>query len=199
VIGRDIPLIRRVEHPALFRQTLSLACQHPAHILSLQKMVGQLQERGSINTVADYLDLLASAFLVEPIQKWSPRPLRTRSSIPKIIVRNSALVNALRPATPEEALADTEFRGHLVENAIGASLLNEEKELFYWNDRKYELDFVVREGERLLAIEVKSGRKRSAPGLGLFLKRVPQAKGLIIGGEGADLSLEDFFRHGITI
>lgn len=75
--------MRRIEHPALFRQTLGLACQHPAQIISLQKMLGQLQDHGSINTLANYLELIAGAFLVEPIRKFSPQVARVRTSSPE--------------------------------------------------------------------------------------------------------------------
>ncbi|MEK7382156.1 MAG: hypothetical protein AAB262_02610 [Elusimicrobiota bacterium] len=44
--------MHRIDHPALFRQTLTLVCRHPAEILSLQKMMGQLRDRGSLNTLA---------------------------------------------------------------------------------------------------------------------------------------------------
>ena len=113
VIGRDIPSVHRINQPALFRQTLALACQHPAEIISLQKLLGQLQDRGSINTLANYLELLAGAFLIEPIRKYSPRAIRVRASSPKLIVRNNALVTALRGVPFEETMKDRSFYGRL--------------------------------------------------------------------------------------
>ena len=104
VIGRDIPFVQRIDQPALFRQTLALACRHPAQIISLQKLLGQLQDRGSINTLANYLDLIAGAFLVAPIRKYSQRAIRVRVSSPKLIVRNNALVTALRGVPFEETM-----------------------------------------------------------------------------------------------
>ena len=35
-------------------------------------------------------------------------------------------------------------------------------ELFYWRDRNQEVDFIVKRGRRLIAIEVKSGRAPTA-------------------------------------
>ncbi|MBI5244160.1 MAG: ATP-binding protein [Elusimicrobia bacterium] len=197
VIGRDIPALRSIQHPALFRQALALACRHPAEIISLQKLLGQLQERGSINTLASYLELIAGAFLVEPVRKYSPRAIRVRASSPKLIVRNNALVTALRGVPFDETLKDRAFVGRLVENAVGAALVNAEETVFYWSERDKEVDFIVQRGEDILAIEVTIGGGHPTPGLRIFLKRYPKTRAVRIGGSYADLSLEQFFEHGI--
>lgn len=197
VIGRDIPAVQRIDHPALFRQTLALACQHPAEILSLQKMMGQLQDRGSLNTLANYLELIAGALLVEPVRKFSPRAIRVRASSPKLIARNNALISALRAIPFEETKRDRSFYGRMVENAVGAALLNDGDNVFYWSDRDKELDFVVQRGKEVLAIEVTVGEGRPVPGLKAFQSRYPEAKPVRIGGAQADLSIAEFFERGI--
>ncbi|MBK7190677.1 MAG: DUF4143 domain-containing protein, partial [bacterium] len=59
---------------------------------------------------------------------------------------NTALMTAVSGLTPEAALADREFRGRLVESAVGAHLANAaaagECELFYWREGSREVDFV---------------------------------------------------------
>lgn len=198
VIGRDIPSLHRIDNPALFRQTLLLACQHPAEIISLQKLVGQLQDRGSLHTVASYLELLAASFLVQPVRKWSPRALRVRNSSPKLIVQNNALINALRNVSYEQAESDKVFYGHLIENAVGAALINSGADVYYWNDRDKEVDFVVHKGRTVLGVEVKSGAGRSSA-LNIFRSRYPNARTIQIGGDGADITLEHFFEKGIEL
>lgn len=197
VIGRDIPAVHRIDHPALFRQTLALACQHPAEIISLQKMMGQLQDRGSVNTLANYLELIAGAFLVEPVRKYSPRAIRVRTSSPKLISRNNALITALRGVPFEETKRDRPFYGRLVENAVGAALLNDGDSVYYWSDRDKEVDFVVQRGKDILAIEVTVGEGHPVPGLKTFQSRYPGAKPILIGGAQADLSIEQFFEDGV--
>ena len=66
-----------------------------------------------------------------------------------------------------------------------------------WNERDREVDFVVRRGTRLYALEVKSGRASDAPGLNTFKARFPEAVPLRIGGQGADMRLQDFFENGL--
>ncbi len=196
VIARDVPLIYRVDNPALFRQALTVACQHPGEILSLQKMLGQLQEKGSINTLAHYLDILAGAFLVKPISKWSAKPIRVKASSPKMIVLNNALINSLRGIPYSSAMADRSFRGRLVENAVGAVLVNSREDVYYWNDRDIEVDFIIRRGEQLIALEVKSGGKGRRSGLNVFAERYPGTRKILVGDNG-DISLKDFLTKGL--
>ena len=174
VIGRDIPAVHRIDHPALFRQTLALVCRHPAEIISLQKLLGQLQDRGSINTLASYLDLIAGAYLVEPVRKYSPRAIRVRTSSPKLIARNNAIVTALRGVSFEETLRDRSVYGRLVENAVGATFLNAGEIVFYWSERDREVDFIVQRGQDLLAVEVTIGEGHPTPGLKTF-SSVPES------------------------
>ncbi len=57
-IGRDVLALASVRRPALLRQVFASAATMPAQIVSLQKLQGILQERGAIETVAHYIDLL---------------------------------------------------------------------------------------------------------------------------------------------
>src|SRR3990167_1448219 len=64
VLNKDILLLTPVTKPALFRQVFSLGCLHPAEVLSLNKMLGQLQEAGNASTIASYLRLLDAAMQI---------------------------------------------------------------------------------------------------------------------------------------
>ena len=79
--------------------------------------------------------------------------------------------------------------GRLVESAVGAHLANAaatgQCELFYWRERNCEVDFVVRAGKVLVAIEVKSGRTPGAlPGLGAFAEAFLPRRTLLVGSGG---------------
>jgi predicted AAA+ superfamily ATPase len=101
----------------------------------------------------------------------------------------------------EEARADHEFWGRLVESAVGAHLANAaymgDCELFYWRERNQEVDFVVRVGRAVTAIEVKSGRSRGThPGLAAFADAFKATRRLLVGGDG--IPVEDFLRQPVT-
>jgi len=82
-----------------------------------------------------------------------------------------------------------------VENAVGGHLcngLNSVKySVTYWRERNHEVDFVVARGDKLWAIEVKSGRRGKASGLSSFRNSYHAAIPLLVGGQC--IPLADFF------
>ena len=194
-IARDVLLMTRVDKPALLRRLFELGCRYSGQVLSYTKMLGQLQDAGNATTLAHYLDLLAGAGMLTGLQKYAGQAVRQRGSSPKLQVLNTALMTAQSGLSPDEAKSDREFRGRLVESAVGAHLANAAAggacELFYWRERNREVDFVVRTGRTVIAIEVKSGRApASFPGLGAFAEAFKPKRTLLVGGDG--IPLEEF-------
>ena len=194
-ISRDVLLLSRVDKPALLRRLFELGRAYSGQILSYTKMLGQLQDAGNTTTLAHYLQLLSGAGMLTGLQKYSGAVVRRRSSSPKLQVLNTALMTAGTGLTLEQARADREFWGRLVESAVGSHLANAAGggscELFYWRDRGREVDFVVRAGRALTAIEVKSGRSRGAlPGMAAFAEAFGPDRRLLVGGDG--IPVEEF-------
>jgi hypothetical protein len=191
-ISRDVLLLTRVDKPALLRRLFELACRYSGQALSYTKMLGQLHDAGNATTLAHYLDLLGGAGLVVGLQKYAGDVARSRGSSPKLQVLNTALLTAQSGLTLTEARGDGEFWGRLVESAVGAHLANAaaggECELYYWRERNQEVDFVVKAGRRLAAIEVKSGRAPQAHrGTAAFAAAFKPSRGLLVGGDGIEL------------
>jgi predicted AAA+ superfamily ATPase len=180
VIGKDILLNRKVANPALFRQAFEILCRYPAQEISYTKLLGQLQDKGNTDLIKYYIELYAGAFLIHPLEKYSAKGWLTRTSSPKNLISCPALYTMTAgPAV----LADPEQRGRVFELAVGALLLQLPGELFYWREKNAEVDFVYRHQGRLYAIEVKSGRKKSARGLEAFMKHFPEARPVILTPE----------------
>lgn len=194
VISRDVLQLQTVAKPALLRHLFALAACYPAQVLSYNKMLGQLHDAGNTTTLAHYLKLLETAFLVSGLEAYSHGRQRKRGSSPKLVLWNQALVNAFDPRDFEHARADAVWWGRLVENAVGAHLLNRlpgmEYTIAYWREANDEVDYVVSRGTTTWAIEVKSGRGGRVSGLAAFRRRYPKAKSLVIGAEG--VPLEEF-------
>jgi predicted AAA+ superfamily ATPase len=200
-IARDVLLLTRVDKPALLRRLFELACRYSGQALSYTKMLGQLQDAGNTTTLAHYLDLLAAAGMVCGLQKYAGDRARSRSSSPKLQVFNTALMTVTSGTSPDELRTDREFRGRLVESAVGAHLANAaatgECELFYWNERGREVDFVIKVRSRLIGIEVKSGRAPTAhPGTMAFAESFKTYRSLLVGGDG--ISVEEFLLRPVT-
>jgi predicted AAA+ superfamily ATPase len=194
-ISRDVLLLTRVDKPALLRHLFELGCRYSGQVLSFNKMLGQLHDAGNTTTLAHYLQLLDGAGLLTGLAKFSGRVARQRGSSPKLQALNTALVSAQSGLSFKEARVDRETWGRLVESAVGAHLANaaatRECELFYWRERNHEVDFVVRAGRALTAIEVKSGQRRELlPGLAAFADAFATSRMLLVGGDG--ISIEEF-------
>ena len=188
-IARDVLLLTRVDKPALLRRLFDLGCRYSGQVLSYTKMLGQLHDAGNTTTLAHYLDLLSAAGMLTGLPKYAGQAARQRGSSPKLQVLNTALVTAQSGLAPDEARADREFWGRLVESAVGAHLANAAAagvcELFYWRDNNREVDFVVKTGRVVTAIEVKSGRAPEAQaGLAAFAEAFKPRRTLLVGGDG---------------
>lgn len=188
-ISRDVLLLTRVDKPVLMRRIFELACRYSGQMLSYTKMLGQLLDAGNTTTLAHYLDLLAGAGMVRGLPKYAGDVARTRGSSPKLQVMNTALMSAIAGPDFKEAQGDREYWGRLVESAVGAHLANAETsgefELSYWREGNREVDFVVKSGARITAIEVKSGRApRSHSGMAAFSQAFGAGRGILVGGDG---------------
>jgi len=175
-ISKDILLLHPIEKPALLRKLFALACEYGGQILSYQKLLGQLADAGNTTTLAHYQRLLESAFLIKGLQKWSGGALRRRSSSPKWMPLNTALMTSLANKSFQEWRSDPNMWGRLVEVSVGGHLVNEgvqhSVEVYYWRKGNNEVDFILSKGSDLAAIEVKSGKRRTTlPCLELFRKK----------------------------
>jgi uncharacterized protein len=200
-IARDVLLLSRVDKPALLRRLFELACRYSGQILSYTKMLGQLQDAGNTTTLAHYLDLLAGAGMVCGLSKYAGDAARSRGSSPKLQVLNTALMTVTAGVSPQEVLVDREFRGRLIESAVGAHLANAaaagECELYYWRERGEEVDFVVKAHSRLTAIEVKSGRAPQAhSGTTAFAAAFKTKRTLLVGADG--ITVQEFLSRPVS-
>ncbi len=174
-IGRDLLQLHPVDQPALLRQIFGVAVSLPCQIISLQKMQGQLQGKGTLPTIQNYLSLLADAYLITGIEKYSKVPFRRRKSSPKLIIHDNGLIRAFeRPI--DQPLSESRL-GRYFKNAVGARLLEAGWDLFYWKDRDVEVDFVAHgRNDEHLAIEVKSSHvaDKELSGLRKFCEAHPE-------------------------
>jgi len=195
VISKDVLSLQTVNKPALLRNLFSLSAHFPAQILSYNKMLGQMHDAGNTTTLAHYLKLLESAFLVIGIENYSGNIIRTKSSSPKLILLNNALITAFDTKNYIETRKDLVWWGRLLENAVGAHIINSSQsistKIMYWRADNYEVDFVVTSGQKVWAVEIKSGIPGKLKGMREFCAKYPEAKPVIIGPGG--ISFEEFF------
>lgn len=197
ILTRDILEIEEIRNPALLRQVFELACIESAKELSLTKMQGTMNS-GTVPTIKNYLDILNKSMIVQPLQNYSPSRVKEKQSVSKMQVFNNAFRNRFGTFSFDEARVDPAEWGRLVESAVGAHLANramtDDYELFYWrNERRQECDYVLRKGQALVAIEVKSGSVDKTVGFEKFKEQFADnvTAAFIVGPHA--LPLDDFF------
>ena len=187
-INKDILMDTPIGKPALLRQTFELAAAYSGQILSLNKMLGSLQDAGNTTTLAGYINLLNESALLCGLQKFSMDTARRKASIPKFQVYNNALKTVLNPLTFEQALLDRKAWGHLFESGIGAYIVSQSFahrfEVYYWRERNDEVDFILKKKGTVVAIEVKSNAEKNTAGLSKFKEMFHPTEALVVGEGG---------------
>lgn len=156
---KDILALARIEKPAVLRQLFHLGCTYSGQIVAVTKLLVQLTDAGNTTTLTHYLQLLRAAGLLAGLEKYAAQAIRQRAAPPKLNVLNTAFLSVYSGKTFEQARADRSFWGHLVESSIGAHLLNTAAnglQVAYWRESPHEVDFVLHQGDRIGALEVKS-------------------------------------------
>ena len=206
VIEKDVLMTSNIYKPALMKQLFELGCGYSAEILSLTKLMGQLQDAGNVTTLASYLEILDQCALLTGLQKYANDDARKRGFIPKYQVYNNALLTAYKGRSFLTDRTDTTLWGRWVESTIGVHLLGMAEEadyqVYYWReparnkaDKDKEVDFIIVNDGEVTAIEVKSGRRGMNSGLPVFVEAFHPRKSFVVGSGG--VSLEDFLRCDI--
>lgn len=95
VLHKDILRLRPLAKPALFRQFIEIVRAYPCQEISYHKLLGQLQDKGNIDLIKNYLFLLECAFLYRALEKYSKKEYLKKGSSPKIVPLCPALCTGL--------------------------------------------------------------------------------------------------------
>ena len=195
-IERDVLSTKIVYKPSLMRQLFDLGCVYSGKELSLNKMLGQLLDAGNVTTLANYLATLEESRLLCGLHKYANDTARKYNSVPKLMVYNTALLSAQSGVTFEKAFTTPTEWGRWVESAVGAFLLNQADEegykMYYWRERNDEVDFIIENNRKCVAIEVKSGRRTGNEGLKKFKDQFQPVLSFVVGSGG--IPVEEFLK-----
>lgn len=183
------------------RAPFEIGAMYSAREISYRKLLGQLDDRGNTEVISHYLDLLSHAGLLSGLRKYDEKPLRSKTSSPRLLVHDTSLMTAASEEDAEALFANPAQKGHLIETAAGAYLLERSRQerfsVRWWRDRNDEVDFVITKGRKRTAIEVKGGHTRRTKGLGAFVEKYPGTYVLIVGAESC--LLEEFLLGNISL
>ena len=195
-ISKDILMLTRVDKPALLKRLFEVGSLYSGQILSFTKMLGQLQDAGNTITLSHYLNMLSDCGLLSGLEKYAGDVVRKRGSSPKFQVYNNALLTSHGDSTFSAVLNDSKNWGRLVESSVGAHLINnslpERYNVYYWREGDKEVDFVLEKNGKIIALEVKSGRRGYNSGMKVFSDKFRPSKVLLVGTDG--IPYEEFLR-----
>jgi predicted AAA+ superfamily ATPase len=187
-LSKDILMSTRIDKPALLKRLFEIGCLYSGQILSYTKILGQLQDAGNTTTLANYLNLLSDSGLLSGLDKYAGDVIRKRGSSPKFQVYNNALIASQGNTAYQKAIINPKLWGRLVESSAGTHLLNhsisEKYNLYYWREGNYEVDFVLEKGDKVIALEIKSGMKADNAGMAKFAEKFNPEKVLLVGTSG---------------
>ena len=198
-IEKDVLMTKVVYKPALMKQLFELGCAYSGKELSLNKMLGQLQDAGNVTTLAGYLTTLDESRLLCGLQKYASDNARKYNSVPKLMVYNTALFSVQSGMAFNIAFTTPNLWGRWVESAVGAHLLSQADEydykLYFWREKDDEVDFIIESNKRLIAIEVKSGQRTTNNGIPLFGGLFHPVHSLVVGSGG--IPIDEFLTWDI--
>lgn len=156
---RDASDFQGVEVPAAFRRLLELAAADAGQLVNQSTWASVAQV--SRATVARYLDVAQDAHLISLVAPFAGGRRAEVTGTPKAYYLDNGLRNAVFGGfAPAASRPD---RGALVENAVYAELRKRcglLDDIRFWRTKnKAEVDFVVRRGDRLVAVEAKAGAR----------------------------------------
>lgn len=164
IIYKDMAQILSIKEPAIIEQVFKIVLSDPGEIINIENLS---KETGiSRQTISLYLDYLEKSFLIKKLYTYSKSPRKTQRRVKKYYP-----VLFL-----PELVKKTEMFGKLFENFAVLELDAE----FFWRDSyKNEVDIIKIKENKVLPIEVKSG-KIEYNSLKLFMKKFKVPKGIIL-------------------
>lgn len=163
IVNRDVVQLSQIHHGRAASQIVALIAGQSGSVTSFNSLANSLGV--SRDTVAHYVSLLESVFLVRRIPAWS-RNLSTRATAtPKIVVTDSGVAaNVLGQDAGRLGRVGAPLGG-LMEGFVGMELARQlawsdaRVEMFHYRTRdQVEVDLVLEDRlGRVAALEVKSG------------------------------------------
>lgn len=195
---KDTSDLHQIERPAVFRRLLELAAADVGNLVNLTEWAGLAQ--ASRNTVGRYLEIAEEAHVLRLVPPFAEGKRAEITGTPKIFFLDNGLRNAVFGGF--NASRERPDCGALWENAVFNELAKRLElldEIRFWRSKSgAEIDFVVRRGEKMVAIEVKAAglvRPAVSRGAHSFLEAYKPA---CLGVVNASLRL-DTVEEGVTV
>lgn len=194
-LERDLRQLTQISSLIDFRNLLQLLALQTGQLLN-QSEIGR--EVGLAQATAHrYINLVETTHLLERVLPYTAGRMQRLVKSPKVFWMDPGLPVFLSGYYDAESLSTARELGSFFEGLIYqhlnvlCGLMTPKARLYFWRTRTgEEVDFVVEQGRRMLAIEVKwtdNPRYQHAEGLRSFLDAHPNAQGGILLHRGTEV------------
>lgn len=190
-LERDVRDLSQIGNVVSFRHLLHLAAHRTGQLLS----PSQLGRDAKINaaTTSRYLSLLETSFVIHRLSPYLKNKASRLIKSHKVYVGDSGLACYLSGI---ENLESEMLSGAMFETFVAQNLLGiidsrwPNAALHFWNVQgRYEVDFVIEEGSKCIAIEVKASSRwheKDLSGIKAFLSYTPHCVAAILAYNGKE-------------
>lgn len=162
-VERDVRQLLKVQDLESFQRFVSLCAGRTAQLLNLSSLATECGI--THNTARAWISVLEASYLVFLLRPHHASFNKRLVKMPKLYFYDTGLACWLLGIRTPEQLAMHPLRGSIFETFVTAELaksqLNqgEPRNLYFWRDSNgNEVDVVVEYGDRLMPIEIKSGK-----------------------------------------
>jgi|WetSurMetagenome_2_1015567.scaffolds.fasta_scaffold00201_14 uncharacterized protein len=191
-LERDVRELSRISNIIAFRQLLHLAALRTGQLLSPSGL--SRDAKLSVATTSRYLALLEASFVLYRLSPYLNNRASRLIKSPKLYMSDSGL--ACHLAGIQNLTYDNPLLGGIFETYVANNLLSiidsawTDASLYFWNIQgRHEVDFIIEEGDKCLAVEVKASarwQERDLEGLRSFLTATPTCAAAILAYNGRD-------------
>lgn len=177
LVYKDLAERFSISNTALLKELLRFLFTNTTSLFSVNSYFKSIKQNIPVSrqTLSEYISSIQETdyFMLLPLFSYSLKVQKTNHK--KIICLDNGLRNAI-------SFKFSDDEGKMSENLVGSVLKKQEKEFFYWKN-KHEVDFIIKEGLELQAVNVSIGdtiEKRERDSLFEFKEKFKNVKELIL-------------------
>ncbi|MFA7365089.1 MAG: ATP-binding protein [Patescibacteria group bacterium] len=181
-IRKDIKELANIDNIEKFNGLIEILASQSGQMLNIRELSDTCNL--SVPTVEKYLFILEQTYIIKLLRPYSKNIRSELTKTPKIFFYDSGLMQMLwLKSLPKEII------GSVFETSIFSELTKKygQGSVYYWRTKdKKEIDFIIREKNNILPIEVKLNFARiNNSSIDYFLKEYKTSEALFVSLEGA--------------
>ena len=162
-LERDVRQIKNVTDLSAFQNFLRMCAARSGQILNLSALGNDCGI--THNTAKSWLSILQTGYIVYLLRPHHSNFNKRLIKSPKLYFYDSGLLSYLLGISSPEMLKTHAYRGHIFETWVISELLKGranrglDENIYFWRDNTgHEVDCIIDQGDKLIPLEIKSGK-----------------------------------------